>query len=133
MRSLQKILDLSPNIIYPAHGPVIYDSNDRIQHYIHHRMQREAEIISVLSEVNAPISTKDIVLRVYKNLPEGVFRGAVNNVNLHLKKLQLEGKVGLCDRSVNNDDGDIEASKESCCSLRNEQEDLVWKYSVSTS
>ena len=42
MKSLEKILELAPSVIYPGHGPVVEDPIPKIQFYIKHRMERES-------------------------------------------------------------------------------------------
>jgi glyoxylase-like metal-dependent hydrolase (beta-lactamase superfamily II) len=37
LNSLKLILNLSPKIIYPGHGPVVENPREAIQHYISHR------------------------------------------------------------------------------------------------
>jgi len=66
MQSLKKILDLAPTIIYPGHGPEIEDPVLKIQHYIDHRMQREAMITEVLkNNPDKSYSELDLVKIIY--------------------------------------------------------------------
>jgi len=58
MKSLQQILKLEPEVIYPGHGPTIDDPVPRISYYINHRQQREAQVIflkETLQSVNRAI------------------------------------------------------------------------------
>lgn len=68
MLSLEKILKMRPKIIYPGHGPVLEDPLPRIEYYIQHRQQREAEILQVVEqqEDNKPITDVEIVKKIYK-------------------------------------------------------------------
>ncbi|XP_032678086.1 beta-lactamase-like protein 2 homolog isoform X2 [Odontomachus brunneus] len=93
--SLEKILKMQPKTIYPGHGPVLGDPVPRIQYYIKHRQQREAEILQMLEkqENNKPISDIDIAKQMYKDTPEKLMLAAVYTVRHHLTKLQKEGKV----------------------------------------
>ncbi|XP_015518820.2 endoribonuclease LACTB2 [Neodiprion lecontei] len=95
MASLSEILDISPKLIYPGHGPVIEDPVPRIKFYIAHRHQREKQILDVLYKhaTETPMSEIDIVRRVYKDTPENLWIAAAENVNHHLKKLLKERKV----------------------------------------
>ena len=57
-QSLQQILKLEPEVIYPGHGPTIDDPVPRISYYINHRQQREAQVIflkETLQSVNRAI------------------------------------------------------------------------------
>lgn len=69
MASLSKILDISPDVIYPGHGSVINEPTPRIKFYIAHRQQREIDILETLRKhatESAPLSEMEIVRHVYK-------------------------------------------------------------------
>ena len=91
MKSLEVILALKPSRLYPGHGPVVDDPVPKIEFYINHRNEREQQILSQISHV--PCSSMDIVKVVYKNTPEQLHGAANINVNHHLDKLRVEGKV----------------------------------------
>jgi len=44
MKSLELILNLSPHLIYPGHGPVIEEAVTKIKEYIEHRNLREKQV-----------------------------------------------------------------------------------------
>jgi len=91
MKSLEVILALKPSRLYPGHGPVVDDPVPKIEYYIRHRNQREEQVLSQLSSV--PCSSMDIVKLVYKDTPVQLHGAANINVNHHLDKLRVEGKV----------------------------------------
>jgi len=91
MKSLEVILALKPSRLYPGHGPVVDDPVPKIEFYINHRNEREQQILSQISQV--PCSSMDIVKIVYKDTPEQLHGAANVNVNHHLDKLRVEGKV----------------------------------------
>jgi len=94
MKSLEKILELQPSIIYPGHGPVVNDPIPKIQYYIKHRLEREKQILNCLQSANGKgLSSMDIVKSVYKATPENLWKAAQVNVIHHLEKLQMESKV----------------------------------------
>lgn len=90
MASLDRILSLSPSLIYPAHGNVVEDPIPKIQYYIKHRQEREAQVLACLA---SSLTSMQIVKTIYTDTPEHLHRAAENNVVHHLKKLQVEGKV----------------------------------------
>merc|ERR1719219_574744 len=92
MKSLEKILDLNPSVIYPGHGPVVTDPVQKIQYYIQHRQQREEQILSTIAD-SGPLDSWQIVKIVYKETPEKLHAAANVNVNHHLEKLETEGKI----------------------------------------
>ncbi|XP_020300199.1 endoribonuclease LACTB2 isoform X2 [Pseudomyrmex gracilis] len=95
MLSLESILKLKPDLIYPGHGPVLNDPITRIEYYIKHRQQRENDILRMLDDqgTNKPKTEMDLVKRLYKDTPESLHLAAAYTVNHHLRKLQKEGKV----------------------------------------
>jgi len=89
--SLQRLLALDVQRIYPAHGPVIEDGPGRIREYIAHRHQREAQILAALGDglVTIPV----IVARVYVDVTPALHPMAAMSVESHLRKLATEGRV----------------------------------------
>jgi len=89
--SLQRLLALDVQRIYPAHGPVIEDGPGRIREYIAHRHQREAQILAALGDglVTIPV----IVARVYVDVTPALHPMAAMSVESHLRKLAAEGRV----------------------------------------
>ncbi|NP_001404565.1 endoribonuclease LACTB2 isoform 6 [Mus musculus] len=50
MNSLNNLLKIKANIIYPGHGPVIHNAEAKILEYISHRNNREEQIISLFRD-----------------------------------------------------------------------------------
>uniref|UniRef100_A0A1B0EXE7 Metallo-beta-lactamase domain-containing protein n=2 Tax=Lutzomyia longipalpis TaxID=7200 RepID=A0A1B0EXE7_LUTLO len=89
-----KILQLEPTVIYPAHGSIIENPNERIKYYIMHRNKREEAICELLKgHKEHPFTDLDIVKAIYKDTPTEMWPVAAYNVNHHLRKLAKEGKV----------------------------------------
>jgi ribonuclease/clavin/mitogillin len=63
MNSLERILKLKPDTIYPGHGPVVKDAKAKVQQYIDHRNKRNEQIIEALS--SGPLDAEEIVTKVY--------------------------------------------------------------------
>ncbi|KAJ8966397.1 hypothetical protein NQ317_009629 [Molorchus minor] len=94
MNSLQDIANIQPNTIYPGHGNVISNPMEKIKFYISHRMEREHQIMDVLSNNRKQtFGEQDLVKLVYQDLPEKLIKAAESNVNHHLVKLLKEEKV----------------------------------------
>ena len=87
--------------LYPGHGPVVEDGEVLIRHYIAHRLEREAELVSVLGS-RASVEDQDqswtadqLLEKVY---PPQVWQMARRGLLLHLHKLEVDGKVGKSQR-----------------------------------
>ncbi|XP_026737817.1 beta-lactamase-like protein 2 homolog [Trichoplusia ni] len=94
MKSLQKILDLKPDTIYPGHGNVVEDPMEKIEYYITHRTHRENQILEALKEnAERQMNEMDLVKIIYTETPEHLWPAAAYNVNHHLTKLTKEKKV----------------------------------------
>ncbi|XP_076167277.1 beta-lactamase-like protein 2 homolog isoform X2 [Ptiloglossa arizonensis] len=95
MASLNKILAMKPQVIYPGHGTVINDSIANINFYIQHRQKREAEILEFLqnNSKNSTLSEMDIAKHIYTDLSDTMRKAAAYNIEHHLCKLLKEGKV----------------------------------------
>lgn len=94
MKSLEHILKLNPDIIYPGHGNIIQEPLKKIQYYIDHRNQRENQILDVL-ETNRynDFTEMDLVKLIYTDTSPKLYDAAAYNVNHHLVKLLKENKV----------------------------------------
>jgi len=97
LASLRKMLDASDkyDTLNPGHGPVVPDGPQTIRMYIDHRLEREAQIVALLRTTPPDDSwtTWTITLRVYEGYPEEVLEAAARGIQLHLKKLEKEGRV----------------------------------------
>ncbi|KAI0303495.1 beta-lactamase-like protein [Multifurca ochricompacta] len=97
MGSLQNMYDTRDkyDTLYPGHGPVVHDGADTIRTYIDHRLEREAQVLGVLRKIppDGSWTTWAIVLRVYEGYPDSLLEAAARGIQLHLKKLEKEGRV----------------------------------------
>lgn len=103
MASLHALLGLKPSRIYPGHGPHIDEPTSsvaKIEEYITHRNEREAQILGVLKERTkdgspnrGAVTSREIVEVLYAGLGIAVYIAAEKPVIAHLKKLEIDGKV----------------------------------------
>jgi glyoxylase-like metal-dependent hydrolase (beta-lactamase superfamily II) len=91
MNSLNRLLELDLETIYPAHGPVIRKPKEKIREYIAHRELRERQVLDALT--GGPLEVMAIVKKIYVDVPEYLHPAAASSVRSHLKKLGKEGRV----------------------------------------
>ncbi len=93
LATLHRYLEL-PRLtaLFPAHGPVLADTRAKVEEYIQHRYEREAEIVATLS-ADEPRTIPAIVKAVYTDVPESLHKLAELSVLAHLEKLEDEGRV----------------------------------------
>ena len=91
LRSLERILALEPERLYPAHGPVIERPAPLLRNYIAHRHEREAQIVEALRGGETTVDA--ITARIYRGLNAKLVPLARESVTAHLRKLARDGRV----------------------------------------
>jgi glyoxylase-like metal-dependent hydrolase (beta-lactamase superfamily II) len=91
MNSLQRLLELTPDALFPAHGPLIEDGPAKLREYIAHRLQREEQIIEAMRRGASRVG--EMVKIIYAAYPENLHAAAGQSVSSHLQKLENEGRV----------------------------------------
>ena len=91
MASLERLLAEKPTRIYPAHGPCIEDGCAKIREYIHHRLERDDQILAAMAQ--GADEVPGIVEIVYAAYPKALHAAAGQSVTSHLLKLEREGRV----------------------------------------
>ena len=90
--TLRRLLALNVDRIYPGHGPVIENPRQKIEYYLNHRLEREAQILAELEA--GPKTVEAIVKSIYRDYPENLHAAAGQSVWAHLDKLEREGRAG---------------------------------------
>jgi len=91
MASLERLLVLSPRVLYPAHGDRIDDPAGVLTTYLAHRRWRERQMIEALRAGRDTVEA--IADGIYQGLDPALMPAARENVRAHLDKLRTEGAV----------------------------------------
>ncbi|MHA2100672.1 MAG: MBL fold metallo-hydrolase [Candidatus Kariarchaeaceae archaeon] len=89
----EKLIELEPKLIIPAHGPPNFNPIKLLKNYISHRLEREAAILSAIE--SGSHSLDDIVKVVYQDVPQAMWEFAKSNIILHVRKLVDENKTNV--------------------------------------
>jgi hydroxyacylglutathione hydrolase len=91
LASLERVIQLGPDVMLPAHGDVIDKPIELLREYIQHRMLREQQVINALrSGISDPA---EMVTRIYPSLAAPLVPIARESVIAHLLKLEHEGRA----------------------------------------
>lgn len=92
MRQLARMRDLAPGVLFPSHGPPIYDGVAKLEQYLAHRQMREDKVLAAVEE-HGPINARALVPHAYDDTPEKAWPLAERSLLAHLEKLVDEGRV----------------------------------------
>jgi glyoxylase-like metal-dependent hydrolase (beta-lactamase superfamily II) len=93
LRSLERLVALRPDVLYPAHGSEIRDPQAVLHAHLVHRRLRETQIIDALRRGDSTVPA--ITESIYHGLRSGLMAYASENVRAHLAKLEAEGRAIL--------------------------------------
>jgi glyoxylase-like metal-dependent hydrolase (beta-lactamase superfamily II) len=91
MQSLDKLRQRDDRVYYPAHGPPVTNPQQYVRHLLGHRMQREKQILRLVSE--RPRAIPQIVADAYPGLDPRLVTAAGGSVFAHLLDLERRGLV----------------------------------------
>ena len=88
LQSLQRVLELEPLQLLPAHGPRIDDPQGLVRSYLEHRRMREHQIIAAMAAGYRTVEA--IAESIYDGLEPRLMPAARENVRAHLEKLAAD-------------------------------------------
>lgn len=89
LASLALVQAWSPQVLAPAHGPVLRDAVAVLQHYQAHRRQREQRILAALGQ--KPQQPQDLLPVAYADVSRLAWPLAVRAMTSHLLHLRSQG------------------------------------------
>ncbi len=91
LRSLDKLLDLEPRTLFPAHGPALRDAAGTLRELVAHRRWREERVLAAWNEgLREP---GEMLPRVYDDAPESAWPLAERQILAHLERLRRAGRL----------------------------------------
>jgi glyoxylase-like metal-dependent hydrolase (beta-lactamase superfamily II) len=97
VRSLRELRALAPRVLYPGHGPLVFEAVRRLDEYLAHRAHRESQVVRALDEGKA--TPEEMVPEIYgEEIPEAMFPVAARSILAHLLKLEREGRAARVGR-----------------------------------
>jgi ribonuclease/clavin/mitogillin len=91
LKSLGRLLDLGPKLLFPAHGPAIQNVSSMLSELIQHRQWREQRVLAAWK--SGCRSPEEIVELAYDEIPEIARPMAERQVVAHLERLQSIGEL----------------------------------------
>jgi glyoxylase-like metal-dependent hydrolase (beta-lactamase superfamily II)/8-oxo-dGTP pyrophosphatase MutT (NUDIX family) len=91
LRSLERLLALEADVLFPGHGSPQGGVERRIRGLIAHRLEREAKVLAALG--GAPATPRELVERVYDDVKPDLWVYAERSLIAHLEKLEAEGRA----------------------------------------
>jgi len=87
--SLERMVLLGPERVFPGHGAVIDDPVRLIQQYLDHRRMREEQVRACLAK--GLVDPETIVAELYPGLAAGLAAAARATIEAHIEKLREDG------------------------------------------
>jgi len=88
LQSLQRVLELEPRQLLPAHGPRVDDPANLVRSSIEHRRMRERQVVEAIAAGHRTVEA--IAESIYDGLEPRLMPAARENVRAHLEKLAAE-------------------------------------------
>lgn len=88
LKTLEKLKELSPSVIFPGHGDPITDTPKKIQAYLDRTHTRERMILRFIERGNM-----DETALAKKMYPNNDWGAGSDQISAHLQKLEREGRI----------------------------------------
>ncbi len=92
LESLDRVLGLGPEILFPAHGPPVRDAGRHLEELKRHRLDRERQVLERWR--SGSTEPARMVREIYAELPEAIYPVAERQIVAHLERLRRRGLLG---------------------------------------
>jgi endoribonuclease LACTB2 len=87
--TLQKVIELSPKVVFPSHG-IGLGGTSILEKTLDHRKMRETQILSLHTEGYSP---EEMLEKIYEKVSKELWPYALQNIQKHIQKLRAEGRI----------------------------------------
>ncbi|HXO22787.1 MAG TPA: MBL fold metallo-hydrolase, partial [Thermoanaerobaculia bacterium] len=87
---LERLVELRPTTLFPAHGPAVKNAVAKLREYIQHRLWREERILAAHDAGQSPSA---MLPTVYDDVPAAAYPLAERQVLAHLERLRRHGRI----------------------------------------
>jgi endoribonuclease LACTB2 len=91
LASLRRLGELPLSVLYPAHGPAVYDGRRVVTHYLKHRQEREDKLVAALRGGRSNLEA--LLPVVYSDISPTLFAVAARSLAAGVDKLIEDGRV----------------------------------------
>jgi glyoxylase-like metal-dependent hydrolase (beta-lactamase superfamily II) len=91
LASLQRMRDLAPRTLFPAHGPAAADGARKLQETLEHRLWREERVLAAWREGRR--DPEAMLPTVYDDVPAEAWPLAARQIVAHLERLRRRGRL----------------------------------------
>jgi glyoxylase-like metal-dependent hydrolase (beta-lactamase superfamily II) len=91
LQSLRRMREARPRVIYPGHGPTVFDAVGKIREYEAHRAMREQQVLEALAA--GPRTIADVVAEIYADVSAELHPAAAMQLEALMAKLEREHRV----------------------------------------
>lgn len=91
LASLRRLGGLGAKALVPAHGPVLHQPQAVVEHYVRHRLAREAKVLAAIDA--GAEDQAELLARAYHDTPRSSWPLAARSLEAHLRKLEGDGVI----------------------------------------
>ncbi len=91
LQSLDRVIELSPEILFPAHGPPVRGAVGRLKKLEQHRLEREEQVLEAWR--TGARQPAEMVSGIYAGVPEEAHPIAERQILAHLDRLRSHGRI----------------------------------------